>query len=131
MRRGSIRPLPQLPRRRGAMRRHSPRSWLHRIVARSAVRHARAPMTETIERIDLAAVTHDVDDTLDLNAAIDALSEALRVPVLLFYAFDMPTAEIARALRIPDGTVRWRLAEGRRRLRSILSGTASNESVAR
>ena len=31
----------------------------------------------------------------------------------------------------PDGTVRWRLAEGRRRLRSILSGTASNESVAR
>ena len=52
-------------------------------------------------------------------------------PVLLFYAFDMPSAEIARALRIPDGTVRWRLAEGRRRLRSILSGTASNESVAR
>jgi RNA polymerase sigma-70 factor (ECF subfamily) len=107
------------------------RAWFHRIVAHNAVRHARAPMTESIERIDLAAFTHDVDDALDLNAAIDALSETLRVPVLLFYAFDMPTAEIARALRIPDGTVRWRLAEGRRRLRSILSGTASNESVAR
>ena len=107
------------------------RVWFHRIVAHNAVRHARAPMTESIERIDLAAVAHDVDDALDLNAAIDALSETLRVPVLLFYAFDMPTAEIARALGIPDGTVRWRLADGRRRLRIILSGIASNESVAR
>jgi RNA polymerase sigma-70 factor, ECF subfamily len=107
------------------------RVWFHRIVARAAVRHARVPVTESIERIDLAAFADNVDDALDVNAAIDALGETLRVPVLLFYAFDMPSAEIARALRIPDGTVRWRLAEGRRRLRSILSGTSSNESVAR
>ena len=106
-------------------------AWFSRIAARIAVRHARAPVTESIERVDLAAFAHDVDDALDVNAAIDALDETLRVPVLLFYAFDMPSAEIARALRIPDGTVRWRLAEGRRRLRDILSGTASNESVAR
>jgi RNA polymerase sigma factor (sigma-70 family) len=106
------------------------RAWFHRIAARLVVRHARVPMTDSIERIDLAAFTHDVDDALDVNAAIDALGETLRIPVLLFYAFDMPTSEIARALGIPDGTVRWRLAEGRRRLRSILSGPASNESVA-
>jgi RNA polymerase sigma-70 factor, ECF subfamily len=107
------------------------RAWFHRIAARIAVRHARTPMTEPIERIDLAAFAHDVDDALDVNAAIDSLGETLRVPVLLFYAFDMPSAEIAHALRIPDGTVRWRLAEARRRLRSILSGTSLNESVAR
>jgi RNA polymerase sigma-70 factor (ECF subfamily) len=107
------------------------RAWFDRIAARIAVRYARVPITESIERIDVAAFAHDVDDALDVNAAIDALGETLRVPVLLFYAFDMPSAEIARALRIPDGTVRWRLAEGRRRLRDILSGTASNESVAR
>jgi RNA polymerase sigma-70 factor (ECF subfamily) len=107
------------------------RAWFHRIVAREAVRHARVPITESIQRIDLAAFAHNVDDALDVNAAIDALGETLRVPVLLFYAFDMPSSEIARALNIPDGTVRWRLAEGRRQLRSILSGTASNESVAR
>jgi RNA polymerase sigma-70 factor (ECF subfamily) len=106
-------------------------AWFHRIVARIAVRHARTPVTESIERIDLAAFTHDVEDALDVNAAIDGLAETLRVPVLLFYSFDMPSAEIARALGIPDGTVRWRLAEGRRRLRIILSGTASDESVAR
>ena len=107
------------------------RAWFHRIVARIAVRHAGAPITESIERIDLAAFSHDVDDALDVNAAIDALGDTLRVPLLLFYAFDMPSAEIARALKIPDGTVRWRLAEGRRRLRSHLSGTTSSESVAR
>jgi len=107
------------------------RAWFHRIVARIVVRHARVPMTEPIDRVDLAAFAHDVDDALDVNAAIDTLSETLRVPVLLFYAFDMPSAEIARTLRVPDGTVRWRLAEGRRRLRNILSGTVLNESVAR
>lgn len=107
------------------------RAWFHRIVVRIAVRLSRAPVTESIERVDLAAFAHDADDALDVNAAIDALGETLRVPVLLFYAFDMPSAEIARALKIPDGTVRWRLAEGRRRLRSSLSGTNSNESVAR
>ena len=106
-------------------------AWFYRIVTRIALKHVGTPMTEPIERIDLAAFTHDVDDALDVNAAIDALGETLRVPLLLFYAFDMPSAEIARALKIPDGTVRWRLAEGRRRLRTILSGKASNESVAR
>ncbi len=107
------------------------RAWLHRIASRIAVRYARVPATESIERVDLAAFAHDVDDALDVSAAIDALGETLRVPVLLFYAFGMPSAEIALALGIPDGTVRWRLAEGRRRLRSILSGTLANESVAR
>jgi RNA polymerase sigma-70 factor, ECF subfamily len=107
------------------------RAWLHRIASRIAVRYARVPVTESIERVDVAAFAHDVDDALDVNAAIDALGETLRVPVLLFYAFDMPSAEIALALGIPDGTVRWRLAEGRRRLRTILSGTTANESVAR
>jgi RNA polymerase sigma-70 factor (ECF subfamily) len=107
------------------------RTWLHRVASRIAVRYARIPVTESLERVDVAAFAHDVDDALDVNAAIDALGETLRVPVLLFYAFDMPSAEIALALGIPDGTVRWRLAEGRRRLRIILSGTASNESVAR
>ena len=107
------------------------RAWLHRVATRLALRHARVPATEPIERVDVAAAAHDVDDALDVNAAIDALSETLRVPVLLFYAFDMPSAEIAAALGIPDGTVRWRLAEGRRRLRTILSGTRLNEGLAR
>ena len=107
------------------------RAWFYRIVTRIAVRTARRPLTEPIERIDPAAIAHDVEDALDVNAAIDSLGETLRVPILLFYAFGMPSAEIARALRIPDGTVRWRLAEGRRQLRIILSGTSSNESVAR
>src|ERR1700731_4728995 len=48
------------------------RAWFHRIPARIVVRHARVPMTDSIERIDLAAFTHDVDDALDVNAAIDA-----------------------------------------------------------
>lgn len=110
------------------------RAWLHRIAARHALRFARVPVTESIERVDLEAFAHDVDDALDVNAAIDGLGATLRVPVLLFYAFDMPSAEIARTLGIPDSTVRWRLAEGRRQLRSALSGTNTsrkNESVAR
>ncbi|HEY4440028.1 MAG TPA: RNA polymerase sigma factor [Candidatus Elarobacter sp.] len=106
-------------------------AWFRRVVIRIALRHRRTTVPEPIADLDLAAVTPDVDDALDVNAAIDALSEPLRIAVLLFYAFDLPSAEIADALRIPDGTVRWRLAEGRRQLRGLLSGTAPNERIAR
>ena len=97
------------------------RLWFDRLAARIALRHVRGPIAEPLDGVELAARTHDAADAIDLNAAIDALSATLRVPVLLFYGFDFTSAEIARALGVPDGTVRWRLSEARRRLRIMLS----------
>ncbi len=107
------------------------RAWFHRLAARIAARSgSRIVRTEPIDRIDLAAYAPDVDAALDVNAAVDALSETLRVPVVLYYGFDLSSAEIAQALGIPDGTVRWRLAEARRRLRLELTGNTNDGSVA-
>lgn len=107
------------------------RAWFHRVAARIAVRsRSRTVSTEPIDRVELAAHARDVDAALDVNAAVDRLSETLRVPVVLYYGFDLSSAEIAQALGIPDGTVRWRLAEARRRLRLELTGNTNDGSVA-
>lgn len=51
-----------------------------------------------------------------LRDLVDRLPEKLRQPVLLHYYADLPVAEVARALRRPEGTVKSQLADARRQL---------------
>ena len=48
------------------------------------------------------------------------LPEDQRLAVTLYYYEDMPVAQIARTLGIPQGTVKSRLSRGRERLRQLL-----------
>lgn len=48
-----------------------------------------------------------------INEAIEYLSEKLRVPLTLYYLFDIPVEQIARILNKPPGTVKSRLFKGR------------------
>jgi RNA polymerase sigma-70 factor (ECF subfamily) len=57
---------------------------------------------------------------LDLEAAIARLPEALRAVLAMRYAGGLTSAEIGEALGCPAGTVRYRLAEARRRLAEML-----------
>ncbi|MBI4721259.1 MAG: sigma-70 family RNA polymerase sigma factor [Chitinivibrionia bacterium] len=52
--------------------------------------------------------------------AIDALEDALRLPVVLHYFEDLSTEEIGRILEIPQGTVKSRLHAARGKLRGAL-----------
>jgi RNA polymerase sigma-70 factor (ECF subfamily) len=52
--------------------------------------------------------------------AVAALEEPLRQTVVLRFFNGATSADIARSLRIPDGTVRWRLKEGIDRVRRRL-----------
>ncbi len=56
----------------------------------------------------------------DLRDAIDALPEKQRLAVVLHYIEDASVEEIAKALRIPVGTVKSRLSAARAALRSAL-----------
>ncbi|MBN1422338.1 MAG: sigma-70 family RNA polymerase sigma factor [Planctomycetes bacterium] len=56
----------------------------------------------------------------EVNGAIDALSEELRIPVILHYQEGMTHREIAEALACPEGTVARRLSSARDRLRKRL-----------
>jgi RNA polymerase sigma-70 factor (ECF subfamily) len=61
----------------------------------------------------------------DVQAALAALPEEFRVPVVLCDVADQSYEQIAAALGVPVGTVRSRLHRGRRLLRTILSEGAA------
>jgi RNA polymerase sigma-70 factor, ECF subfamily len=55
-----------------------------------------------------------------VHAALDALDEPARSVLLAYYLGEMPVAEIARTLTMPEGTVKTHLHRGRQRLREQL-----------
>jgi RNA polymerase sigma-70 factor, ECF subfamily len=63
-----------------------------------------------------------VTDRLTLDAALVALPDDFRAPIVLRDQLGMDYAEIAEVLDIPPGTVRSRIARGRRALAASLQG---------
>lgn len=57
---------------------------------------------------------------IEVRKAVQDLPEKLRVPILLYYMSDLPVHEIAKALLIPEGTVKSRLHQARQKLRNEL-----------
>jgi RNA polymerase sigma-70 factor (ECF subfamily) len=95
-------------------------AWFYRIVVRCATQLAkrRARGSSIVDHV--AAVHPASIDRIDLQNAIETLPLGLRVPLILHYYADLSTADIARAMRIPSGTVRFRIMLARRRLRPLL-----------
>ncbi len=62
------------------------------------------------------------DDHSDLYAAVAALEEKLRLPVVLYYLEGFKIREIAAILGVPEGTVKTRLRNAREQLRRDLKG---------
>ncbi len=62
------------------------------------------------------------EDYSDLYAALAALEEKYRLPVVLYYLEGFKTREIASLLEIPVGTVKSRLNTARGMLRKTLEG---------
>ncbi|MBE6724571.1 MAG: RNA polymerase sigma factor [Ruminococcaceae bacterium] len=65
---------------------------------------------------ELSALISTENDE-ELHALVDALGEKLRETIRLHYFEGYSVAEIADLLSVPVGTVKWRLAEGRKQLR--------------
>jgi RNA polymerase sigma-70 factor (ECF subfamily) len=63
---------------------------------------------------------YDLGDS-ELSAAVAGLSPELRTVIALYYFQDMPIKEIASILRIPQGTVKWRLSKARSILKEKIS----------
>ena len=61
------------------------------------------------------------DEAAILRAAVDALPNELREVIVLHYFDEMSVPEIAKAAGVPEGTVYWRLHEGRKRIREIVA----------
>jgi RNA polymerase sigma-70 factor, ECF subfamily len=104
-------------------------AWFYSIVARLALRErARNARNVSFERFNPAVVI-DSTESVVINDAIDQLPSELRDVVIMFYGCDLPSSDIARSLKIPDGTVRYRLHEARKRLRELLKIGREKESI--
>lgn len=107
-----------------------PRAWLAVVLRNRRRMDARADARRAAREVQVGALVDETerpDAALDraraferLAAALTALEEPFRTTVIRRYLDDQSAAEIARALGVPAGTVRWRLTEGLARLRAAL-----------
>lgn len=104
--------------------------WLTRICVneyRNVLRRLRrSPVYDrfsTSEEKDLLLASikaEEQKDYMDLYAAIRKLPEKLRVTIILYYFEDMDIRSTARTLGIPEGTVKSRLNQAKKRLKGVL-----------
>ena len=78
------------------------------------------------EREDAPVLFQEPEENL-VWEAVQALDEAYRLPIYLFYFQERSTQEIAKALSLRPGTVRMRLSRGRDMLREALKGDYFDE----
>src|SRR5687768_4754439 len=105
------------------------RSWLVRVTWRLAIDRQRANRRRSArdtEHVRLAAAATVADPAIHNERvshvwkAIDALPESLRLPLVLAGIEGHDIREIARLLRIPEGTVKSRLFHARERMKASL-----------
>jgi RNA polymerase sigma-70 factor, ECF subfamily len=111
--------------------RAAPRTWMYRVATNACLdelrRRGRRPRLglddAMAERPDPAPpLDRSVTDRLTLDDALARLPEEFRVAVVLRDVQGMDYAQIAEVLQIPIGTVRSRIARGRKALATDLDG---------
>ena len=94
------------------------RTWVTRILLNACYDQKRGQArAAAVETVPESAVPPP--DPM-LSIALQQLPEKLRLPLVLCYAEGMAYAEIARILRLPESTVRGRIARAKERLRKEL-----------
>ena len=91
---------------------------------RRKMNHETAFTDDAAERLCSAENVMDETEQKELHTAVrqavDALPEKLRIVTFLFYYADLELSEIARQLKIPQGTVKSRLNRARASIREHL-----------
>lgn len=107
------------------------KAWMFKIMRNIAIDQIRKNDPLLQEKNELfdddlfspAASQDDCINSIDLKTAFHNLPEKYRIPVLLKDVEGFSYQEIADILNFPVGTVMSRLYRGRRKLRSLLSGS--------
>jgi len=112
---------------RGIRRLHDParfKPWVYRIVTHKArdwiVRRVKARQHKgLVSEEPEANPAHDQEAIDDLQSLMDRLPEPSRVVLTLHYLEELPLADIAGILDIPEGTVKSRLHSARSELKTL------------
>ena len=100
------------------------RAWVMRILVNECYTLLRQ-RKKVIPMEELPTRTFDVPGDSPLQAAVRALPETLRTPLLLKYMEGMTEKEVAEALRLPLSSVKNRLFRARKLLRKELNEEVS------
>lgn len=92
-------------------------TWVIRILLNECHRMQRR-MARTLPAEEIPLAHRDGES--ELKDVLCRVEERYRVPILLHYIEGYGVAEIAAMLRIPQGTVKSRLARGRKALKELL-----------
>ena len=93
-------------------------TWLVRIL----INESRRLMSRRRPEVALSDQDRPVEpENPALRDAIRALDIKFRLPVILYYVQGFKVREVARILHLPEGTVKWRLNQGRKLLRDLLN----------
>ena len=100
------------------------KTWSHRVATNACLdemrRKNRRPLALSESMPEQAesgpAIDQQVADRVTIEEALPQLSDEFRIPVVLRDVAGLDYAEIAETLDIPPGTVRSRIARGRRQL---------------
>lgn len=94
------------------------KTWMTRILVNNCCGTLRVRKRETpVEQMEESGAPMDRDASLDVRAALAALSENDRLLLQLFYFEDLSVKEIARVLSLTPEAVRMRLTRSRKRFR--------------
>ncbi|MBR2719146.1 MAG: sigma-70 family RNA polymerase sigma factor [Clostridia bacterium] len=99
-------------------------TWVIRILLNECHRMQRR-MNRTLPAEEIPAAHRD--ERGELKDALLRVEERFRTPMVLHYIEGYGIAETAAMLRIPQGTVKSRLARGRKQLKEILDEEAFEE----
>lgn len=95
------------------------RTWLIRILINECHNIQRQKKRIIPSDAVEVAVAPDIDRVL--HEALSVLDEKFRLPIVLHHIAGYATREVAQILRIPEGTVKYRLVHGRERLERMLT----------
>lgn len=103
------------------------KTWSYRVASNACLDEMRRKNRRPLVGVDLAEpedggqpLDQQVSDRVTLEDALPQIPEEFRVPVVLRDVGGLDYAEIAETLSIPPGTVRSRIARGRRQLSELL-----------
>lgn len=116
----------------GAIRRFDPERpfspWFRRMVVTGALKVLRSRRREAEIPLRLTGSTPSAEEVAEhaqlqasVRAAVASLPPTLRATVVLRFHEGLKEREIADCLHCPLGTVKWRLADARKRLRRLLA----------
>ena len=100
-------------------------TWLYRIAYNEFYSHTRRHHEEHVEDIarlgDVSTAANDaIDASMTVQEAMARLSENERVAITLFYIEDQPLKQVAKIMRMPEGTVKSLVYRAKDKMRQFI-----------